>query len=207
MFIIEIYIKNKIKSIWHCRNNNKNQSRNRRNRGKIDILQHNYYKTQRFSSPRHRWPKPILAILYRLFGFLPLKNFYSFFAWLSNHFTLSLPDEGYLTLSLPDEGYFTLSLPNEGYFTLSLPDEGYFTLSLPDEGYFTSSLPDADYFRNASSVLNYISTFVLLSLGRYLCWWIIRTESITCPIVSVSALTWILTYIYYWNLHYRTLIM
>ena len=187
MFIIEIYIKNKIKSIWHCRNNNKNQSRNRRNRGKIDILQHNYYKTQRFSSPRHRWPKPILAILYRLFGFLPLKNFYSFFAWLSNHFTLSLPDEGYLTLSLPDEGYFTLSLPNEGYFTLSLPDE--------------------DYFRNASSVFNYISTFVLLSLGRYLCWWIIRTESITCPIVSVSALTWIVTYIYYWNLHYMTLIM
>jgi hypothetical protein len=68
-----------------------------------------------------------LAILYRLFGFLPLKNFYSFFAWLSNHFILSLPDEGYLTLSLPDEGYFTLSLPDEGYFTLSLPDEGYFT--------------------------------------------------------------------------------
>jgi hypothetical protein len=30
-----------------------------------------------------------------------------------------------------------------------------------------------DYSRNASCALNCISTFLLLSLGRYLCWWTI----------------------------------
>jgi len=35
------------------------------------------------------------------------------------------------------------------------------------------SIPDEDYSRNASCALNLISTFLLLSLGRYLCWWTI----------------------------------
>jgi hypothetical protein len=33
------------------------------------------------------------------------------------------------------------------------------------------SVPDESYFRNASYALNLISTFLLLPLGRYLCWW------------------------------------
>ena len=33
------------------------------------------------------------------------------------------------------------------------------------------SVPDEEYFRNAWCALNYISTFLLLSVGRYLCWW------------------------------------
>jgi len=32
---------------------------------------------------------------------------------------------------------------------------------------------DEGYSRNASCALNLISTFLLLSLGRYLCWWTI----------------------------------
>jgi hypothetical protein len=44
--------------------------------------------------------------------------------------------------------------------------------------------------------------FLFLSLGRYLCWWIIGTEGIICPVVSVSALTWFLRYIFYWNLQF-----
>ena len=32
------------------------------------------------------------------------------------------------------------------------------------------SVPDEEYFRNAWCALNYISTFLLLSVGRYLCW-------------------------------------
>jgi hypothetical protein len=35
------------------------------------------------------------------------------------------------------------------------------------------SVPDADYSRNVSCALNLISTFLLLSLGWYLCWWTI----------------------------------
>jgi len=46
-------------------------------------------------------------------------------------------------------------------------------------------------------VQNQISTFLLLSLGRYICWW---TFSIIRPVVSVSTLTWVIRYIYYWNL-------
>ena len=33
---------------------------------------------------------------------------------------------------------------------------------------------DEGYSRNASCVLNLISTFLLLSQGRYICWWTIR---------------------------------
>jgi len=39
----------------------------------------------------------------------------------------------------------------------------------------------------------------LLSLGRYFFWWTI-SSSITRPVVTVSVLTWLITYIYYWNL-------
>ena len=35
------------------------------------------------------------------------------------------------------------------------------------------SVPDDGYSRNASCALNFISTFVLLSLDRYLYWWTI----------------------------------
>ena len=46
------------------------------------------------------------------------------------------------------------------------------------------------YSRNSSCTLNLISTFVLLSLGRYLCWWTISTRNIICPVVSASTPTW-----------------
>jgi len=35
------------------------------------------------------------------------------------------------------------------------------------------NVPDVGYSRNESCALNLISTFLLLSLGRYLCWWTI----------------------------------
>jgi len=35
------------------------------------------------------------------------------------------------------------------------------------------SVPGEGYFRNAWCAVNYISTFLLLSVGRYLCWWTI----------------------------------
>jgi len=35
------------------------------------------------------------------------------------------------------------------------------------------SVPDGVCSRNASCALNYISTFVFLSLGLYHCWWTI----------------------------------
>jgi hypothetical protein len=48
-----------------------------------------------------------------------------------------------------------------------------------------------------------ISKFLLLSLGRYLCWYTISpTKSIICPIVRVSVLTWFIGYIYYCNLQF-----
>jgi len=53
---------------------------------------------------------------------------------------------------------------------------------------------DEGYYRNASCALN-ISTFLLLSLGWYLCWWTISPEGIIRPVVSVSALTWFIIYI------------
>jgi hypothetical protein len=60
------------------------------------ILQCNmtiFYKTKlRFSFLRHRWPLPILAILFRPFGLLARKTFY--IIWLSNLSILSVPDEG-----------------------------------------------------------------------------------------------------------------
>jgi hypothetical protein len=48
--------------------------------------------------------------------------------------------------------------------------------------------------------LNYDSTLILLA--RYLCWWTISPRGIIRPVVSASALTWFIRYIYYWNLQF-----
>jgi hypothetical protein len=53
-----------------------------------------------------------------------------------------------------------------------------------------------------SCALNLIFTFLLLSFGRYFCWWTIVPEDIFRPVVSASALTWFIIYIYYWNLQF-----
>ena len=45
------------------------------------------------------------------------------------------------------------------------------------------SVRNEEYFRNAWCELNYISMFLLLSVGRYLCWWAIIPESIIRPVV------------------------
>jgi hypothetical protein len=69
--------------------------------------------------------------------------------------------------------------------------------------------------------------FVLLSLGRYLCWltishrgchssssqcyyhwvdtstgWLLVPEDVIRPVVSAEALTWFTRYVYYWNLQF-----
>jgi len=54
----------------------------------------------------------------------------------------------------------------------------------------TLSVRDKGYSRNVSCALNLISMFLLLTLGRYLSWWIISPRGIICPVVSVSALSW-----------------
>ena len=46
-----------------------------------------------FSSRRHRWPWPIVEILFRPFGLVAPKPFK--IIWLSNLSILSVPDEGY----------------------------------------------------------------------------------------------------------------
>jgi len=50
------------------------------------------------------------------------------------------------------------------------------------------SVPDEGFSRNVPCALNLTFMFLLLSLGRYLCWWTISPEAIICPVVSVSAL-------------------
>jgi hypothetical protein len=77
----------------------------------------------------------------------------------------------------------------------------------------------------SSNILNLISTFLLLSLGRYLCWWtfsprgyhppssqsfyhwddtsaggLLVPDGIIRPVTSASELTCFIRYIYYWNL-------
>jgi len=50
-----------------------------------------------------------------------------------------------------------------------------------------------------------MSTFLLRSLGRYLCWWTISPRgyhSTSCPVVGASAQTWFIRYIYHWNLQF-----
>ena len=60
--------------------------------------------------------------------------------------------------------------------------------------YVVKCISDESHSRNASCALNKISTLVLLSLGRYHCWWTITLVPIVGvirPIVSISALlTW-----------------
>ena len=68
---------------------------------------------------------------------------------------LCVPDEDYSRLS----NHSVLSLPDEGYSRLS----NHSSLSVPDEANHSSlSVPDECYSRNASCVLNLISTFLLL---------------------------------------------
>ena len=38
------------------------------------------------------------------------------------------------------------------------------------------SVPEEGYYRNMSCTLTLVSMFLLLSLGRYLCWWTISTR-------------------------------
>ena len=56
-------------------------------------------------------------------------------------------------------------------------------------------VPDECYSRNASCAMNLISTFLLLSLGRNLCFGV--PENIIRPVVSASKLTWSIRYIHY----------
>ena len=81
-------------------------------------------------------------------------------------------------------------------------------LSVPDEGY-SLSVPDEGYSRNPSCPLLLISTVLLLSLGRFLCWWTISPlgyyppnihcfrEGIIRPVFIASALTWFIRNISY----------
>jgi hypothetical protein len=61
---------------------------------------------------------------------------------------------------------------------------------------------DEGYSRNASCALNLISMLLLLSLGRYLCWWTISPVGIIRSVVSASTLTMFIGYMYYWNLQF-----
>ena len=47
-----------------------------------------------------------------------------------------------------------------------------------------------------------ISTLLLLSLGRYLCGGLLVPQGIIRPVVSASALTWFIRYIYFWKLQF-----
>ena len=66
----------------------------------------------------------------------------------------------------------------------------------------TLSAPDEVYSGNTSCAFYLISTFLLLSLGRYLCWWTVSPDSIIRPVVCASALTWFRRYIFYRNLQF-----
>jgi hypothetical protein len=50
-------------------------------------------------------------------------------------------------------------------------------------------VPEEGYSRNASCALNLMSTFLMLSPGRYICCWTISLDGIIRPVVSVSVLT------------------
>jgi len=116
------------------------------------------------------WPCHILAILFRLFGFLATKTL--LIIWFSNLLTLSVPVEGYSRLSVPVEGYSRLSVhvegysrlsvPVEGYSRLSVPVEDYSRLSVPVEGYSRLSIPVEGYSRTVSCSLNLISMFLFI---------------------------------------------
>ena len=47
--------------------------------------------------------------------------------------------------------------------------------------YQLSSVPDEGYSRNISCALHWISTFLLISLCRYLCWWTISPRGYHPP--------------------------
>jgi len=59
------------------------------------------------------------------------------------------------------------------------------------------------YSRNASCALTLISTFLLLSLGRYLCWWTISPQGYHPPSSQCFGTDMIfIRYIYYWNVQF-----
>jgi len=60
------------------------------------------------------------------------------------------------------------------------------------------SIPDEGYSRKESCALNPISTYLLLSFGRYLCWWTIYYH-----MPSRQWFAWFVRYIYYWNLQFQ----
>jgi len=57
-------------------------------------------------------------------------------------------------------------------------------------------IPDEGYSRNAPRALNLISTFLLLSLVRYLCWWTTSPRGYH----PLSSQCFVHRYICYWNL-------
>jgi hypothetical protein len=88
-----------------------------------------------------------------------------------------------------------------------------------DEGYFERHLmkvilsaiwwrlfwapSDEIYSRNASCALNLISTFLLLSLDRHLCWWSISLRGYHQPSSQWFGTDMVYQiYIYYWNLQF-----
>ena len=44
--------------------------------------------------------------------------------------------------------------------------------------------------------------FLLLSLGRYLCWWTISSRGIIHPVAGVLALTWFIRYLCFYYYHW-----
>jgi hypothetical protein len=64
------------------------------------------------------------------------------------------------------------------------------------------SVHDDGYSRNASCALNWISTFYCYHWVDTSPGGLLVPEGIIRPVVSVSALTWFIRYIYYWNLQF-----
>jgi len=54
----------------------------------------------------------------------------------------------------------------------------------------TLDVPDEGYFRNASCVVDLVSTFVLLWQFRYLCWWTINPRGHHPPSSKKNLLLW-----------------
>ena len=87
--------------------------------------------------------------------------------------------------------------------TLSWPHSETSIWSLP---WLSKSLstPYEGYSRSASCAQNVISTFLLRTLGRYFCWWIISPRGYH-PLSSRGtnmALTWLIRYMYCRNLQF-----
>jgi hypothetical protein len=59
-----------------------------------------------------------------------------------------------------------------------------------------------NYLAYQSCALNLISTILLLSLGRYLCWWNISPRGYRLPWSQCFSTDMVIRYIYYWNLQF-----